>query len=706
MPALLSISVGVVLADVLLAWIFHHIHAREPTPHLRLWALAWLVDAIASMAGSAQIIARGGVLFEAIAAVAVLVQSLLLMRGTTEFALRQMGRGWWIAAPLSIVCAVAMKALGLPWPLPSLAPMAFLAAATAWTGITVLRTADPFRVVAWLPGIALVLLGVHYLDFPFVGGSVLLAPWGMMLTLVLRVAIGAGFLMLHFERAHDGLKASEQRYRSLFEDAIEGVFRSRVDGIILDANPAVARILGYDSPAELVGRSMVDFYADPTERERLAASTSGSKVLEPTEVAWHRTDGRHIIVQLYGRAVQDDSGRILHYHGFVRDVTEARQLEQQLFQAQRMETVGRLAGGIAHDFNNLLTVIGASADMMANEGGRSGELASGIAEASNRAAALTQQLLTFAGRERRKPQVVAVVPIINGLLQFLERSLGKNISLGLDAPHEELHALADPAQIEQIVMNLVLNARDAIPGEGRVDIRVARGPEDATSAGQKRFVTIEVQDSGDGIDETTLPHIFEPFYTTKGPGRGTGLGLATVYAIATQSGGRVEVESAKGKGTTFRVYLPEAQPAARPELEAEAVHTVPVQTSPGTVLLVEDEPGVRNVARRILEAAGYRVISVASGREAIEWAERDTPLDVLLTDVMMPGLDGPHTASEVRRLRPEIGVVFMSGYPERLEHSSWVQELSARFLAKPFAAGDLVAAIDMSSAPRHQTAQA
>ncbi len=708
MPALLSISVGLVLADVLLAWIFESIHAKEPSPHLRLWALAWLADAGASVAGSAMIIARGGgALLEGVAAFAVLGQSLLLMRGTTEFAARPMGRGWWIAAPLSIVCAGVMKWLGVPWPLPMFAPMAFLALATAWTGITVLRAADMSGGGAWMPGIALVLLGVNYFDFPLLGSHVRLAPWGMMVTLMLRVAIGAGFLMLHFDRARDGLKASEGRYKSLFEDAIEGVFRTRVDGTILDANPAFARILGYASPAELIGRNAEGFYADPADRRRLAAQSADGTTLEATELSWRRKDKKQVTVQLYGRSIRDDLGRTLHYQGFVRDITEARQLEQQLFQAQRMETVGRLAGGVAHDFNNLLTVIGASADMIANEGGRSAELAKGIGEATERAAALTKQLLTFAGRERRKPRVVSIAPIVTGLVGILERTLGKSIVLHLETPEEELYALADPAQVEQVVMNLVLNARDAIAGEGRVDIRVAREAGGAAHEDPGACVMLEVHDSGDGIDDVTLPHIFEPFYTTKGPGRGTGLGLATVYAIATQSGGRVEVESEQGRGTTFRFYLPEAQPAVQREQDKEQAPSATVRASVrGTVLLVEDEPAVRNVARRILEAARYAVITVESGADAVACAQRDTPFDVLLTDVVMPGLDGPHTAAEVLRLRPGVGVVFMSGYPERLEASPWVQDLDARFLAKPFAAADLVAIIDMCGARQGESAQA
>jgi signal transduction histidine kinase/ActR/RegA family two-component response regulator len=379
-----------------------------------------------------------------------------------------------------------------------------------------------------------------------------------------------------------------------------------------------------------------------------------------------------------------------------RDLRDAERaaLEAQLRQAQKMEGIGLLAGGIAHDFNNILTVIRGNATLalaaLPPEEGPREDLAQ-IVEAADRAADLIRQLLAFARRTVLKPEVVELGTIVRRLEPMLRRLIGEDVTL-VTAAQGAGSVLADPGQIEQIIINLAVNARDAMPEGGKLTIETA----DIETAGSASPMTaLSVSDTGMGMDAATMDHLFEPFFTTKGPGKGTGLGLATVYGIVNQSGGTVTAHSQPGHGSTFTVCLPRVA-----AITAAAEPPRPTATEVarlGTILVVEDDTGVRRFVRRVLEAAGYLVLTAPDGATAIE-ASLGVPLQLLLTDVVMPDMSGRRVAAKLAAQRPGIRVLYMSGYPDDDIVRHGVLEPDIDLLAKPFTAEALLSAIDKALA--------
>ncbi len=499
------------------------------------------------------------------------------------------------------------------------------------------------------------------------------------------------------KHAEGELRRSEGRYRSLVRGALYGIYRSTPEGRLLEANPALAAMLGYPSEAELME---VDWtaavYEDPTERIRLMDEYRDADRIEGVEVRWKRRDGTPVTVCLSGRVLRDEKGKLAEYEMIVEDVSARRELEEQLQQAQKMEAIGQLAGGIAHDFNNLLTAILGSADLLlldtpAEDPRREDMVA--VREAGERAAALTRQLLAFSRQQVLQPRVIDLQEIVAGMEKLLRRIIGEDVRLATVAGPGPALVSADPGQIEQVILNLVVNARDAMPEGGRLTISTAAVELDAAFAQQHpttvpgRYVHLSVSDTGEGMNEDTKGRIFEPFFTTKGPGKGTGLGLAMVYGIVKQSGGHVWVHSAPGRGATFDIYLPRVDaPAADDTADAERPEAA---AGSETVLLVEDDPAVRALARRALDRYGYRVLEASNGRDALELARRTRhPIDLLLVDVVMPELGGRRAAEQLLRTRPAMKVLYMSGYAGSEERERAFEP--GAFLQKPFTPDALV----------------
>ena len=418
-----------------------------------------------------------------------------------------------------------------------------------------------------------------------------------------------------------------------------------------------------------------------------AYSTTGR--IQNVEVQWKRRDGQSITARLSGRAVMDREGAVIGFEVIAEDVTQRRELEEQLRQAQKMEAVGRLAGGVAHDFNNLLTaIIGYSHLLTAELGGApAAHHVEEITNAATRAADLTGQLLAFSRKQVLNPTVLDLRTQIGQLEKMLRRLIGADVDLQIGLPPELWRVHGDAGQIDQVLLNLVVNARDAMPRGGRLMLDVANRELDAADASRLgvpaagQYVVLSVSDTGSGIDPTTLPHIFEPFFTTKEVGKGTGLGLATVYGVVTQSGGHIHVTSQLQVGTTFSIFFPASQGAAEPASHANT--RLPSPSGTETVLLVEDEPGVRRLAIRVLEKQGYRVLSADTAAAALRVASSSTPIDLLLTDIVMPGQSGPDLAAQLSAELPELKILFMSGYSEnRLLDAS--QRPAGAFLKKPF----------------------
>ena len=441
----------------------------------------------------------------------------------------------------------------------------------------------------------------------------------------------------------------------------------------------------------------------PDDRERAGRSAvahleAGSGV---QQFRWVGKDGRIIQVEARGSVIRDAAGTPIGMRGVTMDISERQQLEDQLRQAQKMEAVGQLAGGVAHDFNNLLTAILGNNDLLAGEIGTTqphvGEALDEIRRAAERAAGLTRQLLAFSRRQVLEPTILDLGDLVAKTSGLLRRLIGEDIELSTRMGHGAWQVRADRGQIEQVLMNLAVNARDAMPTGGKLTIEIDRMHVDCAYTGRHgeirpgRYVMLAVTDAGHGMNAETQARIFEPFFTTKEPGKGTGLGLSTVYGIVKQSGGDIWVYSEPGRGTTFKVLLPHVDET--PQVEAP----VPATVAPcgiETVLLVEDEAGVRSLARKILVRSGYTVIEASTGEQALERAAHfDGSIDVIVADCVMPGLSGPALADRLITTRPEAKVLFMSGYTDHAAIRHGLVRPGAMFLQKPFTPDGLAASV-------------
>jgi PAS domain S-box-containing protein len=496
-------------------------------------------------------------------------------------------------------------------------------------------------------------------------------------------------------RAEQSERLAKERYRSILDNAVFGIYLSTPDGRFLEVNPALAHLLGYDGPEELLQVGPAALYRNPQVRESFVSRYVREAIIDDVEVEWVRKDGTPITVRLNGKKVTLGDDEVA-FEVMAEDITGQKALEEELRHTQKMEAVGRLAGGVAHDFNNLLTVITGNSDVLLDvvpaADPRRVEIQE-IRDAANRAEALTRQLLAFSRKERAQARLVDLNETVATLEKMLGRIMREDIRLRsvLDPAIRPL--LADPSQLEQVIMNLAVNARDAMPNGGDVTLETrwaAHGPlPERSPVHGGGWVCLSVQDSGVGMDAATRGRIFEPFFTTKAKGRGTGLGLATVYAIVDAAGGHVLVDSEPNQGSRFDVWLPAAKPgvaagAARVE-EAEA----PTGAG-GTVLVAEDEAPVRRIVCRVLEGAGYRVLLAADGDEAIRLSdETPGPIDLVITDVVMPAVKGTTVADHIAATRPDTPVLFISGYTDDLPIGKRIGRRAELFLPKPFTPSQL-----------------
>ena len=493
--------------------------------------------------------------------------------------------------------------------------------------------------------------------------------------------------------AEAALRESEERYRTLVEGVRDIIFALSPEGTIASLNPAFETIAGWRRE-EWVGQPferLVHPEDLPLALELLGRVVRGE--LRPASQFRVRTAKGDYRVGEFSATSQLHEGRLIGILGIGRDVTERVQLEQQLRQAQKMEAVGRLAGGIAHDFNNILTAITGYADLLLEDLAASDprrQDADEIHKAADRAAGLTRQLLAFSRQQVLQPTVLEVTKLVSDLEKMLRRLLGEDVELRTRLAPTTGRVKADPGQLEQVVMNLAVNARDAMPTGGKLTLETANVDLDEAYAADHYparagpFVMLAVSDTGIGMSEETQAHMFEPFFTTKEKGKGTGLGLATVYGIIKQSGGFIWVYSEVGHGTTFKLYLPRVEELA--ERAAAPAHT---RARPArgteTILVVEDEAPVRNVARQVLERHGYTVLEAARAEAALDIATRYSgTIHLLLTDVVMPGLNGRELASRLADLRPDARVIFMSGYTDEAVTRHGVLEPGSAYVQKPF----------------------
>jgi PAS domain S-box-containing protein len=499
------------------------------------------------------------------------------------------------------------------------------------------------------------------------------------------------------ESAEAMVRQSEEDYRLLFEELAVPILITSPDGKVLNVNSACAHLLGCRDKEEVLQLDIArEVYVEPGKAVALQKAVEEQGHIENVEVKLSRKGGATLIVLATVTPQRKASTGIVAYRTVWRDITEQRRVEAQFRQSQKMEAIGRLAGGIAHDFNNILTVISGYSEMaLAQRLDRDlNSKIECIRDASIRAANLTRQLLAFSRKQHLQMQVLDLNTLIKQIEMLIRRIVGEDIELVSHLDPDLLPVKADPGQLEQVLMNLVVNARDAMPDGGKLTITTRNvhlnssffGDQFAVSRGD--YAMLSVEDTGCGMDERTQAQIFEPFFTTKESGKGTGLGLSTVYGIIKQSDGHVWVQSKVGAGSTFSVYLPTtADPlsgrAGMPDAGALSVGGTE------TILLVEDEDSVRELTAIILRHVGYTVLEARNGLEAIERAKHYADsIHVLLTDMVMPNMSGPTAAAEIGRSRPTLRVLFMSGYPEPAQVANVRSDIE--LIHKPFAPNDLL----------------
>jgi two-component system, cell cycle sensor histidine kinase and response regulator CckA len=509
------------------------------------------------------------------------------------------------------------------------------------------------------------------------------------------------------ERAQAALQESQARLLEAHRLAHIGIWNWDPDTDTVNWSEELYQIAGRDPQLRAPRYSEHPQVYTPESWECLDAAVSKALQTGETyhlELELIRPDGSRRWVNALGGVKRDSRGRMVGLHGTVQDITESKRveaerlrLEEQLLASQKIEAIGRLAGGVAHDFNNLLTVI-LGHTMFAIEGLAPNDplrdQLEQVKTAGDRAATLTRQLLAFSRKQLLEPQVLNLNEVVTDLEKMLRRLIGEDIDLVQALAPDLGRIKADPGQIGQVIMNLAVNARDAMPDGGKLTIETANVDIDEEYAAQHVAVTpgphvlLAVSDNGCGMDIATQKRLFEPFFTTKAPGKGTGLGLSTVYGVTKQSGGNVWVYSELGKGTTFKVYLPrltDDQKAQRPK-------TTGARPAVGseTILLVEDDEAVRAVSVRILRTAGYQVLPAANGPEALlTAADLQGEIHLLLTDVVMPQMSGSQLAEQLLRLRPGLRVLYTSGYTDEAIVHRGVLEQETKFIGKPFSAADL-----------------
>lgn len=509
--------------------------------------------------------------------------------------------------------------------------------------------------------------------------------------------------------AEQALRESEERYRTLVHTLPDALVLADMEGNIIYESPSALRLFGWDLEKDAVGRNFLD-WIHPGDHAKIldAIQTLRSGLnLRGQELLFLKKDKSTFWGELSASGTRDAQGAVTGFLALIRDISDRKQSEEekaqlqaQLLQSQKMDSIGRLAGGVAHDFNNMLSVILGYSELIQTQLNANDPIRNDVEQiekAGRRAKDITQQLLAFSRKQIIEPTIIDLNERIHSIRKSLGRLIGEDISLEF-SPGPDLRKIRfDHSQLDQILINLAANARDAMPQGGRLKIETSNVFLDEAfcrehlgfAAGD--YVVLTVADNGIGMDRETLAHAFEPFFTTKAIGKGTGLGLATVYGIVAQGGGFIEAESEPGRGSLFRIYFPSITENAFAD---PAQKGFTICSGAGNILVVEDDNLVRRMTVALLKSIGYKVHEAASARDALQYCEEgDNAVDLLITDVVMPELSGAELRDRIQAVRPGLRVLFISGYASDVVAHHGIKDEGANFIRKPFTMNELAKAV-------------
>ncbi len=677
-PLIAGSGVAYLFAALMMVFLYR----EERSPHMAWWAAAFGVSAIRQIFALGVQVLDPRPYYAAAIYIAVIISGVFLLRGTFALIDRRFSPALYWVAGITAAWTLAAPFVTESFYLFSLPAFLLRGICDIVAGIVVLRYLGR-SVGSVFTGATFIIWGLHRFNYPFLRYVDWFAPWGFELSSVLGISVAMGMLAVHYERTRADLARREEEYRGLFENAAFGLIRTDLKGRILDANPALVELLGYDSREEVLKLSMAeDVYATPEDRQRLMDAHLQDEVLEGIRLNWRRRDGSVRTVQLVARQFRID-GEVT-FEASVYDVTTEQELQGQLNAARQMEALGRLAGGVAHDFNNMLTAIIGSAQMArleASDGKVPVEELDPIEVAATQASALSRQLLAFSRRDVEEPQPLQFDNAVGNAAALLERLIPKTVALEVEREAFDRVIFTQPGQLERLVINLAVNANEAMRGVGRLTIKTWVEGDD---------VVLEVRDDGGGMTESTVARIFEPFFTTD-PKHGVGLGLANVKEIVDTLGGSIDVESVVGDGSAFVVRLPSVRQSSSAD-----DHVAPLrktQVEPRLILLVEDTAIVREQLARYLEWHGFDLLVASDGAEALKLAiQQLDDIDLIVTDVVMPKMTGPELINELKKDRDDLPFLYMSGYTETALANEGVP--LERFIPKPFKPNELVERIE------------
>ncbi len=706
MTWLIPATIATLAGSLVLTLVYIYLITQEQARYLRIWTLAWGAYAVRLVFDLLLAVGYTSLLWSISSQSFALLNSLFILWGTYALIRQKIPVVWLVGVGVCVLWIIFGAFWQFPFMLYALPSFAFAALIHIKAGLIFMQTRTLTGIGSRVTGIALVLWGVHKANFPFLRPVIWFAPWGYLLSAVLALVVALGTLLVYFQKTREELRESRDFLENLIASMQDGLVILDAQGRHLTVNDAFCRMTGY-SREELLDLVPPHPYWPPEALNQIQAAFDKTLngQFDHFELTFKRKNGGRFPAIVSPSWVKDKEGNIISYFALVKDITERKRLEEQLLHSQKMDAIGQLTAGIAHDFNNMLTAINGFAELMQMEMATDDphqESITKILRSGRRAADLVQQLLAFSRKQVIEPRIININDTVAKMDKMLQRIIGENIELKTMLASDLWEINMDPVQLEQVIINLAVNARDAMPQGGCLTIETANVVLDddyvshhlETQPGE--HVMLTVTDTGHGMTNGVKIHIFEPFFTTKEWDKGTGLGLSTVFGIVKQNGGHIWVFSEENKGAVFKVYLPKAKEewGKSPELLQKPANTGMFPAGSETILLVEDDNHVRELARRVLTRSGFKLLEAANGQEALQLVgAHQGAIDLLLADVIMPGISGKVLAEQLTRQQPNLKVLFISGYTDNAIIHHGVLDPGINLLQKPFNPQALLAKI-------------